>query len=195
MQIYIYSIFFISGNVHRRWRGDKKLAWFFGQNFAFSPHLTAEMPFDLFNTSWCYLQIILKSKRSYLTCYLSLILHTLSAKYHQLKNKMPWFDVNYAQKRISLRKLTETKEESLVATLSSWRNQKKLVVFGFKTHFCRPYRTHAFWETKMLKHQIYISVCGCWSYCLEHIFDWVWVFRADLELDVAGCYCLEQIYE
>ena len=101
---------------------------------------------------------------------------------------MPWSDINYTQKRVSLRKLTETKEESLVATFSSWRNQKKQVVSDFKTPFCRldhlihssfksiihypisksrlvsgfktplsrPYRTHVFWETKMLKHQIAI---------------------------------------
>ena len=120
---------------------------------------------------------------------------------------MPWSDINYTQKRFSLRKLTESKEESSVATFSSWRNREKQVVsgfktpfygpnrsihssfksithytiakirlvFGFKTSSCRPYRTHAFWETKMLKNQISISVCGCGSYCLEHIFDWVWV--------------------
>ena len=121
---------------------------------------------------------------------------------------MPWSDINYTQKRFSLRKLTETKEQSLlVATFSSWRNQKRQVVsgfrtpfcrldrlinssfksiihcpiaksrlvYGFKTPLCRPYRTHAFWETKILKYQITISVRGCRSYCVEHIFDWVWI--------------------
>ena len=120
---------------------------------------------------------------------------------------MPWSDINYTQKRFSLRKLTEIKEESSIATFSSWRNQKKQTVSGSKTPFCRldrlihssfksiihypiqksrlvsgfktplckQYRTHAFWETKMLKNQISISVCGCGSYCLEHILDWVWV--------------------
>ena len=99
---------------------------------------------------------------------------------------MLWSDLNYTQKRFPLRKLTGTKEESLVATFSSWRNQQKQVVsglkmsfcrldrlihssfkwiihypvakgrlvFGFKTPLCRPYRTHTFWETKMIKHQI-----------------------------------------
>ena len=43
----IYTIFFIWGNVHRRWRKDDELAWFSGQHFAFSPHLTrAKMSFD-----------------------------------------------------------------------------------------------------------------------------------------------------
>ena len=42
--------------------------------------------FDWYRTSWCYLQIILKSKRNHITCYLSLILPTLSSKYHQIKN-------------------------------------------------------------------------------------------------------------
>ena len=120
---------------------------------------------------------------------------------------MPWSEINFTQKRFSLRKLTETKEESLTATCSSWRNQKKQVVSGFKTPFCRldrlihssfksiihypiaqsrlvsdfkmplcrPYRTRDFGEVKMLKHQISISVWWCGCYCLEHIFDWVWV--------------------
>ena len=120
---------------------------------------------------------------------------------------MPWSDINYTQKRFSLRKLTEIKEESLIATFSSWRNQKKQVVSGFKTPFCildrlihsslksiihypiqksrlvsgfktplcKQYRTHAFWETKMLKNQISISVCGCGPYCLEYILNSVWV--------------------
>ena len=39
----------------------------------------------------------------------------------------------------------------------------------------KQYRTHPFWETKMLKTQISVSVCGYGSYCLEHILDWVWV--------------------
>ena len=120
---------------------------------------------------------------------------------------MPWSDINYAQKRFFLRKLTETKEEFLVAAFSSWRIQKKQVVSrfktpffrldrlihssfksiihypiaksrlvcGFKTPLCRPYRTHSFWESKMLKHQVSISLRGCGFYCLEHIFDWDWV--------------------
>ena len=127
-------------------------------------------------------------------------------------HSLPWSDtngsdINYTQKHFLLRKLTETKEEPLVATFSSWRNQKKQVVSGFKTPFCRldrlihssfksiihypiaqsrlvsdfkmplcrPYRTRDFGEAKMLKHQIWISVWGCGCYCLEHIFDWVWV--------------------
>ena len=85
---------------------------------------------------------------------------------------------------------------------SSWRNQKKQVVSGFKTTFCRldrlihssfkwiihypiaksrlvsgfkaPLCTHAFWKTKLLKIK-FQCVCGCGSYCLEQIFDWVWV--------------------
>ena len=74
--------FFIWGNVHRRWREDQERAWFKGQHFSFSPHLTRAMRY----CSWCCLQIILKSKINHLTCYLSVIFHTLSAKYHQLKN-------------------------------------------------------------------------------------------------------------
>ena len=120
---------------------------------------------------------------------------------------MSWSDINFTQKRFSLRKLTETKEEPLIATFFSCRNQKKQVISGFKAPLCRldrlihssfksiihypidkswlvsgfktplrrPYLTHAFWEMKMLKNQMSISVCGCGSYCLEHIFDWVWV--------------------
>ena len=116
---------------------------------------------------------------------------------------MSWSDINYTQKRFSLRKLTETKRESLVATCSPWRNQKKQVLSGFKalpyrldllihssfksiipypiaksslvSGFKTPLCTHALWETKMLKNQIWIGVCGCGSYCLEHTFDWVWV--------------------
>ena len=42
-----------------------------------------------------------------------------------------WLDINYTEKRFPLRKLSETKEESSVATLSSWRNQKKQVGFWF----------------------------------------------------------------
>ena len=81
--------------------------------------------------------------------------------------------------------VNETKEESLTATCSLWRNQKNQVVSGFKTPLCRlnrlihsssksiihypiaksrlvsrfktPLCTHAFWKTKMLKNQI--SVC------------------------------------
>ena len=124
---------------------------------------------------------------------------------------MPCSDINYTQKRLSLRKPTETKEDPLVATFSSWRNQKKQVVSGFKTSFCRldrlihssfksiiqnaieksrlvsgfetplcrSYRTHAFWETKMLLNSnfngSFNECCGCGSSCLELIFDWVWV--------------------
>ena len=100
---------------------------------------------------------------------------------------MSWSEINFIQKRFSLRKSTETKEESLTATCSSWRNQKNQVVSGFKTPFCRldrlihssfksiihyaiaksrlvsgfktPLCTHAFWKTKLLKNQI--SVCLC----------------------------------
>ena len=81
--------FFIWGNVHRRWREDQERAWFKRQHFSFSPHLTRAMRYSsiwLHPTSWCCLQIILKSKINHLTCYLSVIFHTLSAKYHQLKN-------------------------------------------------------------------------------------------------------------
>ena len=46
----------------------------------------------------------------------------------------------------------------------------------------------------MLKHQISLRVSGSGYYCLGYIFDWVWVFRADLKMVVDGCYCLEQIY-
>ena len=131
---------------------------------------------------------------------------------------MPWSDINYTQKCFSLRKLTEIKEDSLTATFSSWRSQKKQVVSGFKTSFCRldrlihssfksnihypiqesrlvsgfktplckQYRTDAFWETKMLKNQISISVCGCVSYCLEHILDWVWVQKC---VPDSTCHC------
>ena len=134
---------------------------------------------------------------------------------------MPWSDINYAQKRFFLRKLTETKEEFLVAAFSSWRIQKKQVVSRFKTPFfrldrlihssfksiihypiaksrlvcgfkmplCRPYRTHAFWETKMLKYQVSISVCGCGSYCLEHIFDSVWVQKCVPDSTVGVSFC------
>ena len=116
---------------------------------------------------------------------------------------MSWSDINFTQKRFSLRKLTETKEEPLIATFFSCRNQKKQVISGFKAPLCRldrlihslfksiihypiakstlvsdfktPLCTQAFWETIMLKNQISISVCGYRSYCLEHIFDWIWV--------------------
>ena len=37
-------------------------------------------------------------------------------------------------------------------------------------------------------------MCVGASYCLEHIFEWVWLFRADLQVNKAGCYCLEQIF-
>ena len=46
---------------------------------------------------------------------------------------------------------------------------KSSLVSGFKMPLC----TYALWETKMLKNQIWIGVCGCGSYCLEHTFDWV----------------------
>ena len=114
---------------------------------------------------------------------------------------MSWSEINFTQKRFSLRKLTETKEESLTATCSSWKKQKKQVVSGFKTPFCRldclirsslksvihyliaksrlvsgfqtPFCTHAFWKTKLWKNQI--SVC---------LWVWILLFRAHFWLSL-----------
>ena len=119
---------------------------------------------------------------------------------------MPWSEINFTQKRFSLRKLTETKEESLTATCSSWRNQKKQVVSGFKTPFYRldrlihssfksiihypisksrlvsgfktPLRTHAFWKTKLLTNQI--SVC---------LWVWILLFRQHFWLSLGTKVC------
>ena len=119
---------------------------------------------------------------------------------------MSWSDINFTQKRFSLRKLTETKERSLITTCSSWRNQKKQVVSGFKTPFCRldplihssfksiihysiaksrlvsgfktPLCTHAFWKVKMLKNKI--SVC---------LWVWILLFRAHFWLSLGTKAC------
>ena len=133
---------------------------------------------------------------------------------------MSWSDINFTQKRFSLRKLTETKEEPLVATFSSWRNQKKQVVSYFKTSFCRldrlihssfksiihyaieksrlvsgfetplcrSYRTHAFWETKMLLNS---NFNGNFNKCL-----WVWIllFRAHFWLSLGTKVCSTTFY-
>ena len=89
---------------------------------------------------------------------------------------------------------------------SSWRNQKKQVVSGFKTTFCRldrlihssfkliihypiaksrlvsgfktPLCTHAFWKTKLLKNQI--SVC---------LWVWILLFRAHFWLSLGTNVC------
>ena len=119
---------------------------------------------------------------------------------------MSWSEINFTQKRFSLPKLTETKEESLTATCSSWRNQKKQVVSGFKTPFCRldslihssfksiihypiaksklvsgfktSLCTDAFWKTKLLKNQI--SVC---------LWVWILLFRAHFWLSLGTKLC------
>ena len=89
---------------------------------------------------------------------------------------------------------------------SSWRNQKKQVVSGFKTTFCRldrlihfsfkwiihypiaksrlvsgfkaPLCTHAFWKTKLLKNQI--PVC---------LWVWILLFRANFWLSLGTKAC------
>ena len=115
---------------------------------------------------------------------------------------MSWSEINFTQKRFSLRKLTETKEECLTATRSSWRNKKKQVVSGFKTPFGRlnqsfksiihypiaksmlvsgfkmPLCTDAFWKTKLLKNQI--SVC---------LWVWILLFRAHFWLSLGTKAC------
>ena len=86
--IQIHIIFYLR-NFHRRWRGELRADLVFGltSRFFISHKRSWDVAwFDWYWPSWCYLQIILKSKWNDITCYLSLILPTLSSKYHQIKN-------------------------------------------------------------------------------------------------------------
>ena len=72
------------GNVHRR----RRTGLIFRPEFHFftSFNRSWDVWFNWYLTSCCYLQINLQSKINHITCYLPVILHTLSTKYHQLKN-------------------------------------------------------------------------------------------------------------
>ena len=80
--------------------------------------------------------------------------------------------INYTQKCFPLRKLTETKDESLVAALSSLGNQKKQVGFRFYNAFVQTRSDTCFLRKKNPKtNQISVSSYGCRFYWLEHIFE------------------------